>query len=170
MTPAVATPFRAGFVSRLVAYVVDALLLALGLRTTQWLLEGMARNLRRLAPPIDLSAIVLAAWPLVIVAYLVAFWTTLGYTPGKWLVGLRVVSLGGGRVRFGQALLRVAGYALSALPCYLGFIWVLGPQRRAWHDRLAGTEVVYVAKPERRREMTNRLRQQLGLATPRPPG
>jgi uncharacterized RDD family membrane protein YckC len=35
---------------------------------------------------------------------------------------------------------------VSALPCYLGFLWILGPQRRGWHDRLAGTEVVYVAR------------------------
>jgi uncharacterized RDD family membrane protein YckC len=166
MTPALPIPRRAGFVSRLAAFVIDSVLLALALRTTQWMLEGMARNLGRLAPPVDLAPLVLAVWPVVIAAYLVIFWITLGQTPGKWLLGLRVVAAGGGRMRFGQALLRVAGYILSALPCYLGFVWVLGPQRRAWHDRLAGTEVVYVVKPERRREVTRRLRQRLGLPGP----
>jgi len=155
---------RAGFVSRLAAFVVDALLLALSLRITQWILDGIAHNLGRLALPIDLSAVVLAVWPFVIAGYLVTFWTTLGQTPGKWLLGLRVVSVGGGRLRVGQALLRVAGYILSALPCYLGFVWMLGPDRRAWHDRLAGTEVVYVPKPERHRDATRRLRQRLELA------
>jgi uncharacterized RDD family membrane protein YckC len=164
MTSALVIPQRAGFVSRLAAFVVDALLIALVLRTTQWMLDGMAGVLARLAPPVNLSAVVLALSPLLIVAYLLIFWCTLGQTPGKWLLGLRVVPVGGGRLRFGQALLRVAGYALSALPCYLGFLWVLGPQRRAWHDRLAGTEVVYVVKPERRRDATNRHRQRLGLA------
>jgi uncharacterized RDD family membrane protein YckC len=168
MTSALATPRRAGFVSRLAAFLIDATLLALALRTTQWVLDGMARNLGRLAPPIDLSALVLAAWPVLIVAYFAIFWSVLGHTPGKWLLGLRVVPVGGGRLRFGQALLRVAGYILSALPCYLGFFWVLGPQRRAWHDRLAATEVVYVVKPERRRDATNRLRRRLGLATSPP--
>jgi uncharacterized RDD family membrane protein YckC len=167
MTSALVVPQRAGFVSRLAAFVVDAVLLALILRTTQWLLDGMASVLAKLAPPIDLSAVVLAVSPVLIVAYLVIFWSTLGQTPGKWLLGLRVVPVGGGRLRFGQALLRVAGYVVSALPCYLGFLWVLGPQRRAWHDRIAETEVVYVVKPERRREATNRLRQRLGLAPPR---
>jgi uncharacterized RDD family membrane protein YckC len=152
---------RAGFVSRLAAFVVDAALLGLALRTTQWLLDGLAHNLGRLAPPVHLSALVLAGWPLVIIAYLVIFWTMAGQTPGKWLLGLRVVAVGGGRLRVTQALLRVAGYVVSALPCYLGSLWVLGPQRRAWHDRLAGTEVLYVVRPERRREATHRLRRRL---------
>jgi uncharacterized RDD family membrane protein YckC len=165
MTSALPIPPRAGFVTRLAAFVIDALLLGVALRLTQWMLEGMARNLGRLAPPINLSAVVLAVWPFVIVAYLVVFWSTLGQTPGKWLLGLRVVSIGGGPLRLSQALLRVAGYILSALPCYLGFLWVLGPERRAWHDRLAGTEVLYVIKPEKRHEATKRLRQRLSAAT-----
>jgi uncharacterized RDD family membrane protein YckC len=150
--PALAVARRAGFVSRLAAFVVDAILVAVVLRATQWLLDGLDRSLGRFAPPINLSALVLAASPVFIVAYLVAFWSTLGQTPGKWLLGLRVVPLGGGRLPVGQALLRVAGYLLSALPCYLGFLWVLGPRRLAWHDRLAATEVVYVPGPERRRD------------------
>jgi uncharacterized RDD family membrane protein YckC len=165
MTSAPPIPQRAGFVSRLASFVIDALLLGLALSVTQWMLERMARNLGRLAPPINLSAVLLAVWPFVIIAYLVTFWTTLGQTPGKWLLGLRVVPIGGGPLKFSQALLRAAGYILSALPCYLGFLWVLGPQRRAWHDRLAGTEVLYVVKPEKPREATRRLRQRLSAAT-----
>ena len=43
-------------------------------------------------------------------------------------------------------MLRCFAYLLSALPFYLGFLWMLGPQRRGWHDKLADTEVVYVAR------------------------
>jgi uncharacterized RDD family membrane protein YckC len=168
MTSALVTSNRAGLVSRLAAFVVDAALVALALRTTQWLLDGVAHNLGRLAPPVNLSSVVLALWPLVIIAYLVIFWATLGQTPGKWLLGLRVVSIGGGRVRVTQALLRVAGYVASALPCYLGSLWMLGPQRRAWHDHLAGTEVLYVVRAPRRREATHRLRQRVEQAARRP--
>jgi uncharacterized RDD family membrane protein YckC len=169
MISAVVTDQRAGFFSRLGAFVADALLVALALRTAQWLLDGLARNLGRLAPPIDLAAVLRAASPLLIVAYLVGAWSTRGQTPGKWLFGLRVVPVGGGRLTVRQALLRVAGYALSALSFYVGFLWVLGPQRRAWHDRLAGTEVVYVVKPERRRKATQRLLRRLEQARRPPP-
>lgn len=46
-----------------------------------------------------------------------------------------------------RAVLRLVGYLLSALPFYLGFLWVMGPRRMAWHDRLARTQVIYVRGP-----------------------
>jgi uncharacterized RDD family membrane protein YckC len=49
-------------------------------------------------------------------------------------------------LKFGRAALRVFGYLISAVPCYLGFFWILGRQRRGWHDKIADTEVVYVAR------------------------
>jgi uncharacterized RDD family membrane protein YckC len=140
---------RAGFVSRLGAFGVDAVILALSLRSTAWILAGTARTLRRFAPPVDLGALLLAGTPLVVAIYLVAFWTVLGQTPGKWLLGVKVVANGGGPIGLRRSLVRLFGYLVSALPCYLGFFWILGPQRRGWHDRLAGTEVVYVATRRR---------------------
>jgi uncharacterized RDD family membrane protein YckC len=44
----------------------------------------------------------------------------------------------------------LAGYLLSALPFYLGFLWILGPERRGFHDRLAGTEVIYARRLARK--------------------
>ena len=39
---------------------------------------------------------------------------------------------------------RLASY-LSAIPCYLGFLWPLWDQRKqAWHDMIAKTVVVKV--------------------------
>jgi uncharacterized RDD family membrane protein YckC len=47
------------------------------------------------------------------------------------------------RVPLGQAVLRAAGYLVSALPAGLGFLPALvGPEHRAVHDRLAHTRVV----------------------------
>jgi len=140
---------RAGVVSRLGAFVVDAVIVAVSLRTTVWILEGTAHTLRKFAPPVDLGALVLAMAPLVIAIYNVAFWTVLGQTPGKWLLGVKIVAAGGAPVGLRRSLVRLVGYLLSALPCYLGFLWILGPQRRGWHDHLAGTEVVYLAARRR---------------------
>ena len=71
------------------------------------------------------------------------FWLLRAATPGQWLFGLEVVSLRGGRLRVRQVLARVVGYLVSALPFYLGFLWVLLPPRLAWHDLLARTAVIY---------------------------
>ena len=106
----------------------------------------LARALRGMAPPVDLAALVIALSPLFIVAYCVAFWCTIGQTPGKWLMGIKVVGADGGRVTVWRALLRLVGYLVSALPFYLGFLSVLGPRRLSWHDRFAHTEVVYVSE------------------------
>jgi uncharacterized RDD family membrane protein YckC len=148
---------RAGFVSRLAAFGVDAAIEAVTLRTTSWILEGAARNLGRFAPPINLGSLIFASAPLLVAIYFVAFWTLLGQTPGKWLLGVKVVAKGGAPIGFRRSVMRLVGYVVSAIPLYLGFLWILGPQRRAWHDRLAGTEVVYVAARRRPAE-----REQVG--------
>ena len=140
---------RAGFVSRMGAFSADAIIVALALRSAVWILHATTHVLRRFAPPVNIAALLLAIGPLLVAIYLVAFWTVFGQTPGKWLLGLKIVSNGGAPVGFRRSLARLVGYVVSALPCYLGFLWILGPQRRAWHDRLAGTEVVYVARRPR---------------------
>jgi uncharacterized RDD family membrane protein YckC len=133
-------------VSRLAAFFVDAVVLAVSLHTTAWLTRATARALGRLAPPVNLSAIVATIAPFLVGGYFLLFWSILGQTPGKWLMGIKIVPIGGGRLRPGRALVRLVGYILSALPVYLGFVWILGPKRRGWHDLLAHTEVTYVRR------------------------
>jgi uncharacterized RDD family membrane protein YckC len=137
---------RAGVVTRFLAFIVDALILGGALGGTVRLLDALAHVLRHFAPPIDLGTILVAVFPLAIAIYNVAFWCAIGQTPGKWLMGIRVVSLGGARVSIWRGVVRHVGYLVSALPCYLGFAWILGPARRGWHDHLARTEVVYVPR------------------------
>ena len=137
---------RAGLVTRLTAFAIDAAILSLTAAIVTWLLNVAAQAAHRFAPPIDLSALFLTCAPLLVVFYLVGFWRAFGQTPGKWVMGIRVVALGGGRVSVARCLVRLFGYLVSALPVYLGFFWILGPLRRGWHDHLAGTEVVYVTE------------------------
>jgi uncharacterized RDD family membrane protein YckC len=146
MTPALAAAAgrRAGFFTRAAASVVDALILAAAIHMVLWFVDVDARLLRRFGPPRHLGTIVLVASPVVVALYQVFFWRLRGQTPGKWLLGIQVVALGGGPVGVGRALLRLIGYVFSALPLYLGFLWILGRQRRGFHDRLAETEVVHV--------------------------
>ena len=150
MTAAVvATGQRAGFVTRLAAMVADMIILSAALRGTVSLLLLAEHALRRFAPPFSLGKLVFVCGPVIACLYNIVCWSLWGQTPGKWLLGLRVVALGGGRVRIGQSALRFVGYLLSAVPFYLGFLWVLGPERRGFHDRLAGTEVVYTRRRKR---------------------
>lgn len=79
-------------------------------------------------------------------AYLVAF-TAGGQTIGKMLTGIRVVAAQPGQVvDFGRALQRTMLWALMALPLGLGLLSaLLTPDRRGFHDRVAGTKVVRAA-------------------------
>lgn len=72
------------------------------------------------------------------------FWVTRQVTPGKLMLGLRIIDAGhGGRAPFGRLVLRYFGYLLSALPLGLGYLWMLwDPRQRCWHDKLGGTLVV----------------------------
>ena len=82
--------------------------------------------------------------------YAAAFVAAGGQTIGKMAAGTRVVPAiaadgagRSGRVSFGYAVVRAAGYVVSALPVGLGFVPAfVGRERRALHDRLADTRVV----------------------------
>jgi uncharacterized RDD family membrane protein YckC len=79
-----------------------------------------------------------------IVAYGLFFWATTGQTPGKAAFGVRVVRLDGRPMNLVAAARRAAGYALSLWSFGLGFLVILADDRRqGWHDKIAGTCVVY---------------------------
>ena len=76
-------------------------------------------------------------------AYFTYFHGSLGQTPGKMLLGLRVIQVTGKNMTYTAALIRWAGYIVSTICLYLGFIWAAFDSRKqAWHDKLAGTLVI----------------------------
>ncbi len=69
-----------------------------------------------------------------------------GQSCGKWLLGMRTYLAGGKKpAGFWRMLLReTVGKLISALPFLLGFLAILwSPDRRAWHDVIAGTLVIH---------------------------
>ena len=67
-----------------------------------------------------------------------------GVTIGKALIGLRVVRMDGLPLTFGRSSRRYVAFLLSALPLFLGLLWVIIDDRRqGWHDKLSNTCVIY---------------------------
>lgn len=65
-------------------------------------------------------------------------------TPGKRICGIYIVRVDGSRMTAGLALGRFLSYSISQLPLFLGFIMVAwSDQRKALHDMICGTRVVY---------------------------
>jgi uncharacterized RDD family membrane protein YckC len=135
----------AGFATRAVAFLTDAVAFGVALAATSWVAVQVATLLarpnfsERLAPwVVTVDGVVLA------MAYFVVSWSAYGRTPGKALLGLAVITKDGARPSVGRSILRYFGYLISTIPLGLGFLWVLvDNNRRAWHDHLAGTRVVY---------------------------
>jgi len=67
-----------------------------------------------------------------------------GQTLGKQVVGIRIVSAGGGPITTGQAWGRSLFRSLiSGSIFYLGFLWMLwDSKQQTWHDKVANTLVV----------------------------
>jgi uncharacterized RDD family membrane protein YckC len=135
----------AGAVTRFGAFLVDALLSVgvfnIGVAALSWILS--------LFTGVDLPTRDAAVWwSIPLAAWLfVYFWycySLSGKTPGKALLGLRVVRGDGADVDGGHAAVRVLAFPLSWIPFGLGFAGiVVGRRRRALHDVLADTAVVY---------------------------
>ncbi|TVP56372.1 MAG: RDD family protein [Gemmatimonadales bacterium] len=71
-----------------------------------------------------------------------------GQTPGKKLLGLRVVRLDRGAITWWNALERYGGYAAGFATGLLGFAQVYwDPNRQATHDKISGTVVIQDGKP-----------------------
>ena len=87
------------------------------------------------------SVVALAAWLLVYFAYPIAVG---GRTLGMALVGLEVVTKDGRHVDAKRAVLRTLCLPLSLILLGIGILMILiNRQRRALHDLIAGTAVVY---------------------------
>jgi len=96
-------------------------------------------------PPQMLHYIVLgnAIVYLVLMFYMAGFHAAHGQTPAKAILRLRVVDQNGQKPSFFKALLRGAGFVVSFYLYGLLFFYVFfNPQRRAFHDFVAGTYVV----------------------------
>lgn len=67
-----------------------------------------------------------------------------GQTVGKKAMNIRVIDFnGGGAIGPGRALLRYVGRIISAIPCALGYFWMLwDSEKQTWHDKIATTVVV----------------------------
>jgi uncharacterized RDD family membrane protein YckC len=124
--PATAALPRAGFWIRMGALLLDIFLVGV--------LIGVLHHSH------DLELVVLAA-------YGAMMWKLRGATVGGIVFDLQVVRLDGREIDWETAIVRALSCFLSLAVAGLGFIWIaFDGNRQAWHDKIAGTVVVRVAK------------------------
>ena len=120
-----------GFLERFVAFFIDAKICFLS--TALFAMGLVACGLPEAAAG--------ALFPILFLVYYTLLNSDSRQTPGKWIVGIRVMAADGAPLSKKAALKRAGGYILSGIPFGLGFFWALGGEKRTWHDRLAGSRV-----------------------------
>jgi uncharacterized RDD family membrane protein YckC len=125
---------KIGFGPRFVAYLIDIVILYV-VNFVLGLLGGMLGDTATLI--VSLLSIVIS------IGYFVYFWTSSGQTIGHSIMKIKVVTVDGGKLDMGKAILRYVGYLISGAIIGLGFLWVLfDANKQGWHDKIAGTYVV----------------------------
>lgn len=73
-----------------------------------------------------------------------AFWALVGQTPGMRFLSIHLDAGGSQEIGLRRAVKRLFAVPLSLIPLGMGFFAILlSPERRGWHDRIAGTTVLY---------------------------
>lgn len=131
----------AGPVSRAVAYLIDAFVVAVlgtgAAAVIAMITSVLGARLHDVA--LAAAAACLAVLPALLATYCAVFWALAGRTPGMAVLGLRVVATRSRRLSWPAALLRAL--VLAYFP--IGAVWALVDRRRqAVHDKVARTAVV----------------------------
>ena len=144
---AVKTGRYAGPLTRLLAVLVDAVVIAFGFTL---IMAGLAFLIGLFVEgdyefPADQGLWFSAALVVWAFIYLWFSWAVFGKTLGKAVLGVRVVGSDGTiTLGAGQALVRALTYPLSFAFFGIGLLEIIfARERRAWHDHFAGSAVVY---------------------------
>ena len=147
----------AGFAPRFGAFLIDGAILAifalpLALAGFAGVKAGL--SVMRVTAPVEaedaLTSLFSFAWLAMTTIYFTALHAGAGQTIGKALLGIRVRSARDlAAIGTARSLMRALGYFASSSLFGFGFLMVaFMPRRRAWHDYLAGTCVVRLARDE----------------------
>jgi uncharacterized RDD family membrane protein YckC len=145
----------AGFWLRLVAYLIDGLILTIiniPVTVIVWIVAaGIAESAKHNGG--DAAATFVASMLLQTVAFFISFTILVVYhsafectkqaSPGKMALGLMVTDVSGNRLTFLHALGRNAGKFVSLITLCVGFVLCgFTQQKQCLHDMMAGTLVV----------------------------
>ena len=134
-----------GFWKRVMASIIDTIILVLVIVPLLLAIYGTA-YLERAQAGGGLAGI----WDLLLQVVLPAvavilFWKYRGATPGKMAISAKIVdAASGGQPSTGRLVARYFAYLLSMIPLGIGFIWIgIDRRKQGFHDKIAGTVVVY---------------------------
>ena len=141
-------PDFAGFRIRLAAKAIDwAVLYGIGRLVQRAVVamafDGVMPNLEHLSQLLRLAAYVAPINLFVALVYTAYFMRIHEATPGKRILGLRVVGAGGGRLGWGRIVGRFFAELLSRITFFAGYVMAaFDDEKRTLHDYMCDTRVV----------------------------
>ena len=132
----------AGFWIRVAAHAIDSIIMLLVLvPVVWWFYGGEIVNSRT----VQISPLGHMGFNLGPAIAILLFWHYRSATPGKMILGLRIVDAQTlGKPSTLQFIGRFFAYLVSLIPLLIGFFWVaFDAQKQGWHDKIARTVVVY---------------------------
>jgi len=141
----------AGFWVRFLAYLIDSVIISI-LMGVIWaptmfltmrsaMSEGGPGPLAAILPFLSFLLTMFCS-----LGYVLWFWATKGATPGKKMLGLRIVREDGEEpIGWGTAFMRLVGYMVSGAILYIGFLMIAwNPDKLGLHDKIAKTRVLKI--------------------------
>jgi uncharacterized RDD family membrane protein YckC len=136
----------ASFTRRAMAFLLDLVIAALLFALLASLIEPFLLALQWMKPGEEIVFALNLNWYSIawtVLYYGLATYIGNGKTPGKALLGIRVVSLIHHRLSLWHSIERALGYGASLLEFGFGFFqYFIHPNRRTVHDRIAETIVI----------------------------
>jgi uncharacterized RDD family membrane protein YckC len=134
-----------GFWKRFLAFLIDSMILTVVLTPLLVAIYGLQYfDLEH-----QMSGQAGGGWDLLLnlslIVITILFWRYRGATPGKMAISAKIVDAKtGGAPSTGRLVVRFFAYLASLLPLCLGFLWIaFDPRKQGFHDKIAGTVVVY---------------------------
>jgi uncharacterized RDD family membrane protein YckC len=135
---------QAGLATRTVAAAVDLGLLFAAYSLISGVIGSVVGGIFGATPAAPAIAVLAALGLLAGGTVFASFWALAGQTPGMRFLSIRLVHNSSEEITMKRAIRRVFAVLLSLLPLGLGYFAILrDPRRRAWCDRMTGTEVIY---------------------------
>jgi uncharacterized RDD family membrane protein YckC len=131
---AAVTGAKAGFWIRVVAFIIDSVLVGVINAIVAAILSSNTTGRTGIQTLLG-------------IIYFSYFWSANspwpGQTVGDKLLNLRVIRTDGSDLTIVQAFIRYVGLFISFIVIFIGVIWVaFDPNKQGWHDKIAGTYVI----------------------------
>lgn len=129
-----------GFWIRFLAVIIDGIVLSV----IGWLIGGNdVVSYEQVGSSVSMNVNFFGWYTLIPIVYTIGFWIWKSATPGKMILGLKIIDENGNNLDVKTAIIRYLGYIVSAITIFIGYLMIgFTKNKRGLHDMIAKTYVI----------------------------